>query len=94
MDAFVDQLKNGNEYIRSLIDDYADSKCALAMLYDTDPEYTEKHRQKAVKEAEKLIANKLLGVIKSMLNKEHKLSHMEHTEARKHYYTEQVIYET
>jgi len=94
VDAFVDQLKNGNEYIRSLIDDYADSKCALAMLYDTDPEYTEKHRQKAVKEAEKLIANKLLGVIKSMLNKEHKLSHMEHTEARKHYYTEQVIYET
>lgn len=76
-----------------MIDEYADSKCALAMLYNTDPENTEKYRQKAVKEAEKLIANKLLGVIKAMLNKEHELSHMEYTEAKKHYYTEQMICE-
>ena len=93
VDIFIAELKNSNEYIRSLIDDYADSKCAMAMLYDTDPENTEKHRQKAIKEAEKLIANKLLGVIKAMLNKERELSHMEYTEDRKHYYTEQMICE-
>lgn len=93
VDAFVDELKKGNEYIRNLIDDYADSKCALAMLYDTDPENTEKHRQKAVKEAEKLIANKLLSLIKAMLNKERELSNMEYTEAGKHFYTEQIICE-
>lgn len=93
VDTFVDELKKGNEHIRNLIDDYADSKCALTMLYDTDPENTEKHRQKAVKEAEKLIANKLLSVIKSMLNKEWELFHLEYTEDRKHYYTEQMICE-
>lgn len=93
VDAFVEELKNGNEHIRNLIDDYADSKCALVMLYETDPDNTEKHRQNAVKEAEKLIANKLLGVIKTMLNKDRELSHMVYTEDRKHYYTEQLIYE-
>lgn len=93
VDAFVEELKNGNEYIHNMIDEYADSKCALAMLYDTDSENTEKHRQKAVKEAKKLIANKLLGVLKSMLSKERELSHMEYTEARKHYCTEQMICE-
>lgn len=93
LNTFVEELKNGNEYIRKMIDEYADSKCALAMLYDTDPENTEKHRQKAVKEVEKLVANKLLGVIKAMLNKERELSHMEYTKARKHYCTEQMICE-
>lgn len=93
VDAFITELKRSNEHIRNLVDDYADSKCALAMLYDTDPENTEKQRQRAVKEAEKLIANKLLGVIKTMLNKERELSHLEYTEARKHYYTEQMICE-
>lgn len=93
VDAFIEELKNNNEHIRNLIDDYADSKCDLAMLYDTDPENVGKHRQKAVEEAEKLIANKLLEVIKAMLNKERELSHMEYTEDRKHYYTEQIICE-
>lgn len=90
VDAFVEELKNSSEHIRNLTADYADSKCALTMLYDTDPENTEKHRQKAVQEADKLIANKILGVIKTLLNKE---KEFEYTEAKKHYYTEQLICE-
>lgn len=90
VDAFVEELKNSSEHIRNLTADYADSKCALTMLYDIDPENTEKHRQKAVQEADKLIANKILGVIKTLLNKE---KEFEYTEARKHYYTEQLICE-
>lgn len=93
VDAFVEELKNSSEHIRNLIADYADSKCALAMLYDTDPENTEKHRQNAVKEADKLIANKILGVIKTLLNKEKELSGFEYSQDRKHYYTEQLLCE-
>jgi hypothetical protein len=93
VDAFVAELKDSNEYIRNLVDDYADSKCRLAMLYDSDPENFEKHRQKAISEADKLIANKILWVIKSMLNKEKELSSLEYTEARKEWYTEQMICE-
>lgn len=93
VDAFIAELKDSSEHIRNLTADYADSKCALAMLYDTDPENIEKHRQRAVNEAEKLIANKVLGVIKTLLNKEKKLSAFEYTQDRKHYYTEQLICE-
>lgn len=93
VDAFVSELKSSNEYIRNLVADYADSKCRLAMLYDSDPESLETYRKKAVAEADKLIANKILGVIKSMLNKERELSSFEYTQARKEWYTEQMICE-
>jgi hypothetical protein len=59
------------------------------MLYDTNPENINKHKDKAIDEMDKLIANKLLGVIKTILNKEHELSREEFTEDRKAYYTEQ-----
>ena len=42
---------------------------------------------------DKLIANKVLGVVKTILNKERELSNVEFTEARKIYYTEQMVYE-
>jgi hypothetical protein len=93
VDTFVAELKDSNEYIRNLVDDYAVSKCRLAMLYDSNPENIEMHRQKAIAEADKLIANKILGVIKSMLNKEKELLSFEYTEARKAWYTEQMICE-
>jgi hypothetical protein len=60
VDAFVAELQGTNEYIRNLVSDYADSKCRLTALYDSDPENLESHRQKAIDEADKLIANKIL----------------------------------
>ena len=93
VDAFVAELKATNEYIRHLVDDYAESKCRLAMLYDADPDNLEKHRAKAVAEADKLIANKILGVIKAMLNKDFELSGFEYSEAKRAYHTEQMICE-
>lgn len=93
MDAFVAELKAGNEYIRNLAADYAEGKCRLAMLYDTDPDNVEKHRAAALAEADKLIANKVLGVIKTLLNKDRELSGFEYGEDRKAYYTEQMVCE-
>jgi hypothetical protein len=93
VDAFVAELQGKNEYIRNLVSDYADSKCRLTALYDSDPENLESHRQKAIDEADKLIANKILGVIKSMLIKEKELSSFEYDEARKTFYTEKMICE-
>lgn len=93
VDAFVAELKATNEYIRHLVDDYAESKCRLAMLYDADPDNIEEHRKKAVAEADKLIANKILGVIKAMLNKDHELAGFAYSEAKKAYHTEQMICE-
>lgn len=58
VDAFVAFLKENNEYIRNLVQDYVESKTRLAMLYDTDPTHIKEQQEKAVAEADKLIANK------------------------------------
>lgn len=93
VDSFVAALKGSNEYVRNLVNDYADSKVRLAMLYDADPEHAEQHRRDAEAEADKLIANKILGAVKAMLRKEGEAAHAEYTEARRVFLTEQVICE-
>lgn len=93
LDAFVAFLKENNEYIRNLVQDYAESKTRLAMLYDTDPAHIKEQQEKAVAEADKLIANKILDVIRIMLCKDREVQSFEYTEARKAYFTEQMICE-
>ena len=93
LDTFVSDLKEQNEYIRHLVQDYADSKSRLAMLYDTDPDHQTVQKNDAVAEADKLIANKTLTVIKSMLNKEREISTFEYSVAQKAYYTGETICE-
>lgn len=43
--AFVAFLKENNEYIRNLVQDYAESKTRLAMLYDTDPAHIKEQQE-------------------------------------------------
>ena len=93
LDAFVAFLKENNEYILNLVQDYAESKTRLAMLYDTDPAHIKEQQEKAVAEADKLIANKILDVIRTMLCKDREVQSFEYTEARKAYFTEQMICE-
>lgn len=93
VDSFVNDLKNRNEYIRQLVEEYAESKCRLAMLYDTNPDNISEHRVKAIAEADRLIANKVLRVIKTMLNKEKEINNFEYSEAQKAYYAQEVFCE-
>ena len=91
VDAFVRELKEQSEYVRQLVEEYADSKCRLAMLYDTNPDNIAEHRQRAITEADRLLANKVLRIIKTMLNKERETHSFEYNEARKAYYAEEVL---
>lgn len=72
---------------------YADAKCQLSMLYDADPAHVEEQRQKGIAEADKLIANKVLEAIRTMLRKDRETGAFEYAEARKAYYTERLICE-
>ena len=45
LDAFVASLKMNCKYIGDLVDEYADAKCQLAMLYDTDSAHVEEQRR-------------------------------------------------
>ncbi|WP_317394467.1 AAA family ATPase [Agathobaculum desmolans] len=93
VDALVAFLKENNEYIRNLVQDYVESKTCLAMLYDADPAHLKEQQEKAAAEADKLIANKILDVIRTMLRKDREVQSFEYTEARKAYLTEQMICE-
>jgi hypothetical protein len=91
VDRLVADLKQNILYIQELVEEYGEIKAKLAMLYDTDPESTKLHRDKAIKEMDKMIANKLLGAVKIILNKEQELLKEKFTEDRRAYYTEQMI---
>ena len=93
LDTFVASLKANCKYIGDLVNEYADAKCQLAMLYDTDPAHVEEQQQKGIAEADKLIANKGLEAIRAMLRKDRETGAFEYAEARKAYYTEQMICE-
>lgn len=69
------------------------SDCAKEPLYDADPAHVEEQRQKGIAEADKLIANKVLEAIRTMLRKDRETGAFEYAEARKAYYTERLICE-
>ena len=93
LDAFISSLKTDCKYIGDLVNEYADAKCQLSMLYDADPAHVEEQRQKGIAEADKLIANKVLEAIHTMLRKDRETGSFEYAEARKAYYTERLICE-
>jgi len=86
-------VKTDCKYIGDLVNEYADAKCQLSMLYDADPAHVEEQRQKGIAEADKLIANKVLEAIRTMLRKDRETGAFEYAEARKAYYTERLICE-
>ena len=93
LNAFIGSLKTDCKYIGDLVNEYADAKCQLSMLYDADPAHVEEQRQKGIAEADKLIANKVLEAIRAMLRKDRETGSFEYAEARKAYYTERLICE-
>ncbi len=93
VDRLVEDLKQGIPHLKQLIDEYADTKSKMAMLYDTDPESVARHKDKAIKEMDKLIANRLIAVIKTLVNKEFELLKLEYSKEYKSYKTQQMICE-
>ena len=93
LDNLVSDMKQDNEYIRQLVDDYVENKCKIAALYSSDPDSINDYRQKVIHEADKLIANKILSVLKAMLAKNKELSAYEYSEAQKRYYTNELFRE-
>ncbi len=93
LNTLVSDIKQDNEYIRQLVNDYVESKCQIAVLYSSAPDSIDDYRQKFVCEADKFIANKVLSVMKAMLTKNKELTAYEYSEAQKHYYTTELFRE-
>ena len=63
------------------------------MLYESNPDTMEEYRARAIREADKLITNKVLRILKTMLNKEHEPEAFAYSESQKAYYTEEALCE-
>lgn len=91
IDTFVIELLKSNSTLRQSVKLYVDSKMNMAMLYSNDKRYLNSQKKQFQKEAEKLIANRILVVIRLLLKKEMEVAKADYTEAQKHYYAEQLF---
>ncbi len=93
VDKFVAELINKNSALNQSVKLYVNSKMNMAKLYSSNNEYLESQKVKFQKEAEKIIANKVLGTIKLLIKKEGEFEKFQFTQEQKMYYAEQMLRE-
>lgn len=93
VDIFVAELINKNSALNQSVKLYVNSKMSMAKLYSSNSEYLESQKVKFQKEAEKIIANKVLGTIKLLIKKEGEFDKFQFTQEQKMYYAEQMLRE-
>lgn len=74
-------------------DGYIDSKMKMALLYGGSDEYLDSLRERFAVEADKIIANRILGMVKAMNRMDSELRQAEYQSARRVYYAERMLME-
>ncbi len=72
---------------------YIDSKMDMALLYGGSDEYLDSLRERFAGEADKIIANRILGMVKALNRMDSELRHAEYQSARRVYYAERMLME-
>jgi len=93
VDSLVQSIIKENPAVKSLVDVYVQSKLNLTKLYSSDEEYLKNMEGKFRKEAEKIIANRILGMVKSLNRFDNELKSKEYIQSRREYYAAQMLYE-
>jgi len=93
VDSLVQFILKENPAIKSFVDDYVQSKLNLTKLYTSDEDYIKNMEGKFRKEAEKIIANRILGMVKSLNRLDNELKSEEYIQSRREYYAAQMLYE-
>lgn len=91
IDIFVKDIINNNEGLRRAIKLYVESKMNITKLYSSNEEYLKDKGNQYTKEAEKLVANKVLSFIKVLIKKEKEFGKLEFNNHQKQYYAKQLI---
>lgn len=74
-------------------DSYIDSKMKMALLYGGNDEYLDSLRERFAGEADKIIANRILGMVKALNRMDFELRQGEYQSARRVYYAERMLME-
>ncbi|MGL5434536.1 MAG: MobP3 family relaxase [Lachnospiraceae bacterium] len=93
VDQLVGWLLNHIPTLEQKRQDYTDSKMRMVQLYGGDKAYMERMQQKFAAEADRVIANKILGMVKRLNRVEAEERGMEAIRNRKIYYAEHMILE-
>lgn len=90
IDELVKLLLQNNGGLRRAVGRYLESKMNLARLYSSDRKYLCGQRKAFQKEAERLIAARITGAVKTLCQKERDIKY---SEEEKQFYTEQLLIE-
>lgn len=93
VDSLVAEIIKINPAIAKLRDDYVESKMQMARLYGGTDKYLNTQKDRFTGEADKIIANRILGMVKTLNRLDYELKSADYLHGRRAHYTEQMLYE-
>ena len=93
VDGLVEYLLENVPVLREQKERYIDSKMKMALLYGGSDEYLDSLRKRFSEEANKIIANRLLGMVKTLNRLDYEMKSEEYKNARRSYFAEQMLME-
>jgi len=93
VDELVIYLMKSTPALREQKESYIDSKMKMVLLYGGSEDYLEKQRERFAGEADKIIANRILGMVKALNRMDSELRHEEYQSVRRVYYAERMLME-
>lgn len=93
VDGLVIYLLKSTPALKEQKESYIDSKMKMVLLYGGSEDYLEKQRERFSGEADKIIANRILGMVKAMNRLDAELRGAEYQSARWVYYAERMLME-
>lgn len=93
VDELVAYIVENNKEVQKLTQDYVTSKMLMVALYGGTDDYISKQKDKYQKEAEKIIANRILGMVKTLNRLDYEGKSLQYHQDRKDYYSTQMMYE-
>ncbi|MDD3228339.1 MAG: MobP3 family relaxase [Oscillospiraceae bacterium] len=91
VDGLVEYLLENVPVLREQKERYIDSKMKMALLYGGSDEYLDSLRKRFSEEADKIIANRLLGMVKTLNRLDYEMKSEEYKNARRSYFAEQML---
>lgn len=93
VDSLVAEIIKTSPAITKLRDDYVESKMQMTRLYGGTDKYLNSQKDRFTAEADKIIANRILGMVKTLNRLDYELKSADYLHDRRAHYTEQMLYE-
>ncbi len=93
VDELVEYLLENVPALREQKESYIDSKMKMVLLYGGSDEYLNSQRNRFSGEADKIIANRVLGMVKTLNRLDYEIKSEEYKSARRSYFAEQMLME-